>query len=216
MLWFWSSSFALNMLDEIIRGCNKEVAMAEIRRIETERLIIESTFVVDKSKELMHAIHEADEFEWYFGVEETEQRLMEASIRRKWFYNIFDRERNFVGYLGFHRDGDDYEIEIYIIKEFRQRGYARESLKAMMREAFAGNVMDTSKEDITRIVSSVRKENMPSRALMESCGFEPNKDVADFCILFQVSLDDDQLGEPIFLAHYCITRERFQQTEESI
>ena len=82
--------------------------MAEIRRIETERLIIESTFIVDKSKELVQAIHEAGEFEWYFGVEETEQRLKDASIRRKWFYNIFDRERNFVGYLGFHQDGDDY------------------------------------------------------------------------------------------------------------
>ena len=179
--------------------------MAEIRRIETERLIIESTFIVDKSKELVQAIHEAGEFEWYFGVEETEQRLKDASIRRKWFYNIFDRERNFVGYLGFHQDGDDYEIEIYIIKEFRRRGYARECLKVMMREVFEGNIIDTSEEDIARIVSSVRKENMPSRALMESCGFEQNKDVADFCILFQVSLDDEQLGEPIFLAHYCIT-----------
>ena len=35
--------------------------MAEIRRIETERLIIESTFIVDKSKELVQAIHEAGE-----------------------------------------------------------------------------------------------------------------------------------------------------------
>ena len=126
--------------------------MAEIRRIETERLIIESTFIVDKSKELVQAIHEAGEFEWYFGVEETEQRLKDASIRRKWFYNIFDRERNFVGYLGFHQDGDDYEIEIYIIKEFRRRGYARECLKVMMREVFEGNIIDTSEEDIANLV----------------------------------------------------------------
>lgn len=52
---------------------------------------------------------------------------------------------------------------------------------------------------------------MPSRSLMESCGFLENKEKGDLCILFRIPDDDEDvaLGKPIYLAHYYITRERF-------
>lgn len=185
--------------------------MAIIRKIETERLVIEPAFIVDKSKEFAKAIYEAGEFEWYFGLEETNERLKEISIKRKGYYNIFDKMKNFIGYLGFYRQDGDYEIEIYILKEYRRKGYAEESLKVMLGEAFEGNIIGTRKEDFTRIVSSVRKENLPSRMLLEKCGFEPNQEIAEFCMLFHISPEDDELGKPIILANYYITRDKFMQ-----
>lgn len=189
--------------------------MADIQRIKTKRLIIEPASAVDKSRKLAAAIHEADEFEWYYGIEETEERLAQIDINRKRFYNIFDLDNNFVGYVGFSEEEDDYEVEIYILKEFRRKGYGKESLMAMLKEAFEGNIADTVKEDFPRIISSVKIENHPSRALMESCGFQENKEMGDFCILFRIPTDEDEddddrdLGTPIFLVHYYITRERF-------
>ncbi|MBR3834453.1 MAG: GNAT family N-acetyltransferase [Lachnospiraceae bacterium] len=185
--------------------------MAEIHRIETSRLIIEPASVVDKSGELANAIHEADEFEWYYGIEETEERLKQININFKGFYNIFDLENIFIGYVGFSREDEDYEIEIYILKEFRGLGYGKECLMTMLKEAFEGNIEDTVKEDFSRIISSVKVENVPSRSLMESCGFLENKEKGDLCILFRIPDDDEDvaLGKPIYLAHYYITRERF-------
>lgn len=63
--------------------------MAEIHRIETSRLIIEPASVVDKSGELANAIHEADEFEWYYGIEETEERLKKITINFKGFFKNY-------------------------------------------------------------------------------------------------------------------------------
>ena len=187
--------------------------MAAIRKIRTARLAIEPAFIEDRSKELAEAIHLADEFEWYFGIEETFERLKELSIKRKMFYNIFDAERHFIGYVGFHREEDAYEIEMYILKQFRKNGYAKESLVAMLDEAFNGRIPGTKLEDFSKIISSVRIENHASRKLMESCGFEENKEIG-FCLLYYVADFDDELGNPIQLVHYYITRENFESMKE--
>jgi len=181
----------------------------EILKIKTERLIIEPVLLEDKSKELAKAIHEADEFEWYFGIKETEERLKELSINEEGFYNIFDSDKNFIGYVGFYKDTEFYNVEIYVLKSFRKNGYAKECLIAMMEEFFSGRVAGTAKYDISKIVSSVRKENIVSQRLLKACGFEENKEM-DSCLLFYIEDLDDELGEPIQLAHYHITREKFK------
>ena len=180
----------------------------------TERLVIEPAVLEDKSEEFAQAIHEANEFEWYFGVEETEEYLEELSICREKFYNIFDSNGEFLGYVGFHKECGNYEIEIYILKQFRRNGYAREAMVAIMKEAFEGKVAGTTKEDFSKIVSSVRSENEASIQLMEKCGFEKDKDLG-MCLLFYASLDDEELSNPIHLVHYTITRESFLSREEA-
>lgn len=47
------------------------------------KVSIESALDDDRSRELAMAVHEADEFEWYYGIKETEERLQELSIRRR-------------------------------------------------------------------------------------------------------------------------------------
>ncbi|MBP3622425.1 MAG: GNAT family N-acetyltransferase [Lachnospiraceae bacterium] len=184
--------------------------MEKRQRFETERLIMESAHIVDKSKDIANAIHKAGEFEWFYGIKETKERLEMISINCKCFYNIFDREGKFLGYVGFSPEGEDYEVEIYIIKKYRRRGYATECLNRMIREAFLGSIEDIQDKNFTKIVSSVRKENIPSCALMEKCGFENSKAVADLCVLFHMMPDEepDKMGAPIFMKHYCITREK--------
>lgn len=171
--------------------------MAAIRRIETERLVLEPAFVNDMSKELRQAIHDAGEFKWYFGMEENEERLQEISIKRKRFYNIFDLQSKFIGYIGLHREWDGYGVEIYILKEFRRKGYGKEAMMTILKEAFEGGVVETTKEDFSRIVATVRERNEASKLLMAQCGFEEN---------------ERMMG----LIHYHITRERFYEMQEGV
>ena len=188
------------------------------KSIVTQRLLLEPAICDDSSRELAEAIHKAGEFEWYFGVTETPERLRELSIKRKLFYNIFDSDRNFIGYVGFHKDEQWYEVEIYIIKKYRRRGYAKESLTAILLEAFNGRIEGVTEVEFGKVTASVRKENHASRALMESCGFQQNKEIG-LSLLFPTDNEEDEeqeLGKFIDLVHYFITKEMFEEIKKGV
>ena len=175
--------------------------------IRTKRLILESATVVDKTKEFLQAIREAKEFEWYYGMRETEENLNEVNISRERFYNIFDQDGNFIGYIGFSMEYKYYALELYIIKAYRRKGYAYESMMAIIKEAFEGNIPRMEKTRLSKIVSTIRKENEPSRLLMEKCGFEPEEKTSTICIVFP----EADFDNPIFVVKYFITKERYEE-----
>lgn len=159
----------------------------------------------DRSAELAAAIHEAGDFEMYFGIPESKLFLDMLSIARPMFYNILDKNGSFIGYIGFRREDSDYEFEIYILAPYRRQGYAKEVLSAAIKAAFDGNI--DGMNECERIVASVRVENTASHALMKSTGFAENKEIA-FCM--QVFLDKPkENNRPIQLKHYYITKEMF-------
>ena len=157
----------------------------------------------DRSAELAAAIREAGDFELYFGVPETEERLSALSIARPMFYNIIDGNGSFVGYLGFHPEDDAYETEIYILSAYRRRGYAKKALSAAVRAAFNGDIEGI--KDIRRIVSSVRTENTASHALMKSAGFAEDRHIPFFMSLCVSETDEE--CQPILIVFYYITKE---------
>lgn len=174
----------------------------------SNRLILVDATIDDRSLEFARAIHSAGEFEWYFGIEETPERLIELKINKKGFYNILDMGGNFIGYVGVRYKDPEPEIEIYIIEEYRRNGYAKEALRVMLTKAFDEGFDGI---DIQKLISSVRKENLPSQKLMESCGFEQNKDIG-FCMLVFFSEESDEpISQPVELVHYYITREMFEK-----
>ncbi len=171
--------------------------------ISTERLILKPTLDdIDKTEEILSQIIAADEFEFYFGIDNSEINRKQFSVYKKGFYNIFDRENNLVGYVGVHREETDYEVEIYIFAQYRRRGFAKETLSAIIDAAFSGEI-EAITEDFEAIVSSVREENLPSRAMMESIGFGEENQIFGFFIV------DDMNFVNLKLVYYRLTREKF-------
>lgn len=177
------------------------------KTIKTENLLLQPAWLDgnNHSAELADAIEEAGDFELYFGIPKSKLFLDMLSITQPMFYNILDKNGSFVGYIGLHQDGADYEFEIYILAPYRRQGYAKEALSAAIRTAFNGGIEGMG--ECERIVASVRVENTASHALMKSVGFAENKEIA-FCM--QVFLDKPkENNRPIQLKHYYITKEMF-------
>lgn len=58
------------------------------------------------------------------------------------FYAIFEREslEKMIGYAGIGYQSQHLEVEFYLSKSYRNRGYCTEALRRLCREAFAGNL----------------------------------------------------------------------------
>ncbi len=180
-----------------------------IRSIYAHDLLLQPTWLDgnDRSAELAAAIHEAGDFELYFGIPESKLFLDMLSIVQPMFYNILDKDGRFIGYIGFHQESSDHELEIYILAPYRKKGHAKEALSAAIMAAFNGNIDGMDKCE--RIVASVRVENTASHALMKSVGFAENNEIA-FCM--QVFHEKNNKNDrQLRLVSYYMTKEMFTE-----
>ena len=70
------------------------------------------------------------EFERYYGVEETEERYDMIQLNQPLFWGICVRNKKkmgkiFLGYIGFSIENGAFDIEIYIFKKYRRKGYGK-------------------------------------------------------------------------------------------
>ncbi len=161
----------------------------------------------DKSRVLVDAIHEAGDFELFYGVPENEENLSKVSIAKPMFYNILYYD-HFVGYIGFHKVDSAYEVEIYVLQRYRRLGFAKAAINAALRAAFDGDICGM--EAVDRIVSSVRADNTSSIELMKRVGFTEDKTKSSLQLFLSndISESDDE-SECYFLplSFFYITRE---------
>lgn len=79
----------------------------------TPRLIIKPDWNSTIDVKIREEMHKMNEFELYFGIKETPERLQEISMNRALFYFIYEKEsNNLIGYLGFTEKGEVWEPEI--------------------------------------------------------------------------------------------------------
>ena len=165
----------------------------------------------DRFKEEIKA---AGEFEIYFGVHETENNYAYIRLRRPLFYCI-KIKKDIIGYIGFTEEAGTLEPEIYIFKQYRNKGFGSRVLKKFIDIAFNEGLTKerNGKEEKIfpeKMVSTVRVENEYSRRMMTTCGFIENEEAS---AMFRVFIGEDGEFEPIDVKEYYLTKKQYLRVE---
>ena len=170
-------------------------------------------------------IKAAGEFEMYYGIRETDGLYDEIRLRRPLFFCIKIRGDN-IGYIGFTGDENVLEPEIYIFKQYRNKGYGSRVLKKFVDMAFKEGLWKGKKEIMsesnpprvawqeekvfpTKLISTVRVENEYSQRMMTACGFIENNDAA--AIFRGYISEDDEVFDPVEVKEYYLKKEQYMK-----
>jgi len=171
---------------------------------------------------IQEEIHHSGEFEFYFGIQETEERLKKLTINDELFYSIYQRtDDKLIGYLGISERLDSWEPEIYIFREFRNHGYGAEALTALLHEVFFGKlvVFEKGKKktiQIDSVEATVRRENIVSQRMLEKVGFVKKEEVVEW--LAFVSEDELTGADSDFMpiVSYSLTKQKLAILQEGL
>lgn len=166
----------------------------------------------------------AGDFEKYYGFREMEDAYKGIDLWRPLFYCI-KIKGSFIGYIGFHGDESTLEPEIYIFKQYRNKGYGTSVLNRFIDMAFKDGLLKTwrekneenalpryveKKEMIfpSKLVSTVRVENTYSRKMMITCGFNENESVTAEFLEF-IGEDDTLDSAMVEVREFVLTKEEY-------
>ena len=156
--------------------------------IKTERLCLCSPNEEDLLNYHMHLKNDGD-FTMFTCLKYSKEIVEMFSLEGPFTFAIQEKvSGKMIGYIGlkweetFAGKSDVAKLEYYIFKEYRGKGYAKEAVLAICRRAFDGKLyelQETNYKNIYRkkkakfelIRASIRNDNIPSRRLVEACGF---------------------------------------------
>ena len=110
------------------------------KKIETERLLLIPGSNARDDAHFIHMLRNDGDFRDFCGIEFSEKYLaefknyFERTGHEECIYSIFPKGTDeFIGYVGFHRERNyDYEIEFYISKSQRRKGYCEEARETLI------------------------------------------------------------------------------------
>lgn len=202
-----------------------KLGMAELIKVdEIEVYPVTNAMAYGVTEAFKKEIKAAGDFESYYGIHEMDDAYNTIDLCRPLFYCIKIKE-NFIGYIGFNGDENVLEPEIYIFERYRSKGYGTRVLKKFIDIAFRtglvkkwreGNKYDNKPGYIwkektlfpSKIVSTVRVENICSRRMMKACGFNETKDILTEFVAF-IGEDDERDSGFIEVAEYYLTKEQY-------
>lgn len=139
----------------------------------------------NNTRDKEHFIHmlrnDWDGFRDLYGIEFHEKYLaeienfFERTGHEECIYSIFPKGTDeFIGYVGFHRErNSDYEIEFYISKSQRRKGYCEEACKAVMELIFSdGLLVDDNVLSVQKLYATTLAENIAVINLLSKLGFK--------------------------------------------
>lgn len=169
--------------------------------IETKRLILLPGSNRWDAEPFLKMLREDGDFQEFCGVEFSEKNLLgfayyfERMDHEECVYGVFPKEmpEEFIGYVGFHREQDgDYEIEFYIAKKHRRKGYCEEACKAVMKLVFGyGLSVDHHRLSVDRLYATTLDENAATIGVLKKLGFQ--RDIAEdgSVLIMQAFVDED-------------------------
>lgn len=186
-------------------------------KIETERLMLIPGSNVRDNVPFIHMLRSDGNFCDFCGIEFSEKYLAEFSDyfertgHEECIYSIFPKGTDeFIGYVGFHRErNSDYEIEFYISKLQRRKGYCEEACKAVIELIFSeGLSVDDNVLSVQKLYATTLAENIAVNNLLSKLGFK--KDIPkDGPVLVMEGFVDEETDEffGYFVSKYVMEKE---------
>ena len=123
--------------------------------------------------------HSLDETE----VKEKTKRWAEVSPHKEHMFFAVCKQKEMIGYIDFHRNGEGYECGYCFHSRFHGMGYAKESIQTLMEWL--------SRDGSKRFEAGTALNNLPSVRLLNSLGFREIREE-------KVSFYKDEKGEDIY------------------
>lgn len=162
------------------------------------------------TEEFKKALKLAGDFEMFYGIRETEDKYDVIDVDRPLFYSIHIKGK-LIGYIGFCEHDSSLEVEIYIFEPYRNKGYGTRVLQRFIDIAFKDGLPWKGKRvHPSKLISTVRVENIYSQKMMRTCGFDENKEAkAEF--LFFLSEEKDSEADFIQVKEFELTKEKYRE-----
>ncbi len=185
------------------------------KMLETRRLLLRPGSNARDSASFLQMLREDGDFRMFCGVDLSEDRLLsfsdyfERSGHDECIYSVFEKDapERFIGYVGFHRE-ERYELEFYISKPYRSRGYCTEAARAAVGQLFGeGLSVDGAALTENRLYSSTIVDNIPAVRVLEKLGFKRNTPEDGPVLLMVGFIDDDGNFTENSVAEYVLAKE---------
>lgn len=148
------------------------------KHIETDRLILLPGKNARDNDAFLTMLKNDGDFQMFCGLPYNEQNLLDFDnyLEQNFLFSVFSKDNpgELLGYVGIAPQHGRYEIEFYIKRTERNRGYCEEAVNAICKAAFAGDFAQVRKPLVLHeIYTTTQKENLPTRRVLEKCGFAP-------------------------------------------
>ncbi len=157
-----------------------------VEEISTERLILRHSDQDRDGWKLLMMLEEEGDFRIFTGVEYSEKYrddfldYFEVTHGNRCYYSLFPKEdlEKFIGYVGFHtsyvlgnRDKKRYELEFYVSREYRNKGYCAEVAKKLIERLFAGKIEIDGCVTPDELYAKTLSRNFSAIRVLEKLGF---------------------------------------------
>ena len=136
--------------------------------LQTQRLILSRTNNKHDNVQFLDMLKNDGDFKLFCGIEfsETSLAMFDGYLEQENFFRIYCRDdtNRLLGYAGIIEQNGRSEIEFYIKRCERRKGYGYEAVTAILSNTFA--------EKTEEIYATTQKENNAAQSLLRKCGFE--------------------------------------------
>ena len=124
----------------------------------------------------------------------------------------------FIGYVGFHRERGDYELEFYIGKEFRRKGFCKEACVEVINILFEEGISVDGKILVEeKLYATTLPNNTAANSLLENLGFRSNAISSEGAVLVAQGIYDEESDDfHAFPIKRCIITERWLKFSEKM
>lgn len=151
--------------------------------IETKRLLLKTAYTERDGEAFLRMMKEEGACQSLFGIplsDDIEEKLYHYFDTDDCLFAIFEKaaDAEMIGYIGVSYRNGSYEVEFYLSKPFRNRGYCTEALVLLVDLYFEGKLALTEDkehpEELNFLYGSFLTENKATQRVLEKCGFGKN------------------------------------------
>lgn len=171
--------------------------------IETKNLFLKPGNNETDNEPFIKMLSQDGDFETFCGLPFSDKYLemfidyFEHKESDQCLYSLYRKEDDiFIGYVGFHRENSDYELEFYIGKEFRRKGFCKEACVEVINRLFdVGLFVDGNILTEEKLYATTLSDNIEANSLLENLGFRSQSIFSEEEVLVAQGVYDEESGD---------------------